>query len=213
MINPKDIIKYNRSKDELEELAIFCIAVAGKPADRMAEAVDKMLNDLREIAVEWYWIDGHTPFELIAGYLNTLDHRDSEKLKNLAELFNSYKITPNVMKAKAVYELIGRNFDLNFVTAEELESIHGIAEKTSRFFCMCTQFNVQYAALDTHILKWLHNENVDFDLEHTLKNRPRGRKYERLEREFLNRVPEHLTPAEFDLEIWTKYSTKSMELV
>lgn len=204
MIDPKRIVRYDYTDSELEELLIFCVAVAGKPADRMAKAVDEFLNSLRR----WEQWEYYSPFELIAGYLNEMCVNDADKLDCLSKTLKEFKITPNKMKAKAIYGLLGHNYDLRNVTAKDLEKVHGIGEKTSRFFVMCHKFNAQHAALDTHILKWLHAEGVDFDLKKKLSYRPTGGTYRALEQEFLSRVPEHLTPAEFDLEIWNIYSTK-----
>ena len=68
---------------------------------------------------------------------------------------------------------------------------------------MSSRHNVQHAALDTHLLKYLRAEGV----ENVPKSTPSSNKqYDRLEKEFLSRVPQGMTPAEFDLEIWKKYS-------
>jgi hypothetical protein len=36
MVDPFAITKYDRSKSELEEMLLFCVLVAGKPARRTA---------------------------------------------------------------------------------------------------------------------------------------------------------------------------------
>lgn len=196
MIDPKNIVRYNYTDNELEELLIFCVAVAGKPADRMAKAVDEMLQYLA------YFFMVSSPFELLRTYSESFTE------ESLKILLRKFKITPDKMKARAISELLDKNFNLREVTVEELESIHGIAEKTARFFVMCSRPNVRYAALDTHILRWLYDNGLDFDLEKTLKSRPKGKRYRVFEQEFLNRVPVGMSPAEFDLQIWNEYSSK-----
>jgi len=201
VIDPKNIVRTDWTDAELEELAIFCIAAIGKPSDRMAPAVDKMLKLVKDSL--WNRMTGDwTPF-------SSLETATIGSQLALSILLKEFGITPHKMKGRAIHELMASGFDLRTVTVAQLETIHGIGNKTARFFVMCSQHNVQHAALDTHILKWLHHQGVEFDLPKTLKNRPSGRRYLELEQEFLSRVPEGTTPALFDLEIWTEYSERA----
>jgi thermostable 8-oxoguanine DNA glycosylase len=67
---------------------------------------------------------------------------------------------------------------------------------------MSSRKGVQHAALDTHILRWMRDKGVNAP-----KSTPTGKKYLTLEQQYLTMVPAEKTPAEFDLEIWKKYSS------
>jgi thermostable 8-oxoguanine DNA glycosylase len=84
----------------------------------------------------------------------------------------------------------------------DLEDIYGIGPKTARAFICWSRSDVSHAILDTHILKWLKQQGVD----RVPKSTPTGISYMRLEKEFLSRVPASMTPAEFDLSIWTSFA-------
>ncbi|WP_415907098.1 hypothetical protein [Oleiharenicola sp. Vm1] len=66
-----------------------------------------------------------------------------------ARLGNYGKIT------RAFREIAAAQLDLKACGPEVLEKIHGIGPKTSRFFILWTRPGERYAALDTHVLKWL----------------------------------------------------------
>ena len=107
-------------------------------------------------------------------------------------------------KAETIIEAL--KLDLRTCSIEDLEKIKGIGPKTAKAFIMWSRPNIQQAILDTHVLKWLKSQGVD----NVPKSTPsRGSTYDRLEQEFLSRVPEGMTPAEFDLVIWRSYSEKT----
>lgn len=101
--------------------------------------------------------------------------------------------------------------DINAVTCtlDELEKIHGVGPKTARFFLMMRDPGARYAALDTHILKWLRAQGYAAP-----KSTPQSRKkYLELEAIFLQLADKiHLatgvTPRELDYLIWSEYSSK-----
>ena len=85
---------------------------------------------------------------------------------------------------------------------EELEEIHGIGPKTSRFFIMWTRPGANYAALDTHILKWLALRGHKVP-----KSTPSGKKYKEIEKIFLREAAElGMSPQELDTIIWKSFS-------
>ena len=84
----------------------------------------------------------------------------------------------------------------------DLETIKGIGPKTSRFFLMSSRQGVEYAALDTHILRWMRDQGI----ENIPKSTPSGKRYLDLEQIYLKMVPEGKSVGEFDLEIWREYS-------
>lgn len=92
-------------------------------------------------------------------------------------------------------------------TVEDLEAIPGIGPKTSRFFLLWTRPGVEFAALDTHVLKWLREQGYDAP-----KATPTGRKYQELEKAFLDEARKRgKTARELDEEIWTAYSQAAKE--
>ncbi len=95
------------------------------------------------------------------------------------------------------------NLDAETVTCDELEAVHGIGPKTARFFLMWTNPEVRYAALDTHILKFLRS------LGHTAPKStpPAGPVYRRLEVAFIAEADRQgKSPRELDYEVWERYS-------
>lgn len=87
-------------------------------------------------------------------------------------------------------------------TIEDLEAIRGIGPKTSRFFMLWTRENAQYAALDTHVLKFLRELGYNAP-----KSTPTGKKYRELEKVFLEEAARRgKTPRELDAEVWNSYS-------
>ncbi len=95
--------------------------------------------------------------------------------------------------------------DLATATVEVLEGVHGIGPKTARFWVMWTQPGARYAALDTHILKYLRSLGHDAP-----KSTPQaGPVYRRLEQIFLAQADMlGKTPRELDYEVWDWYAGK-----
>jgi thermostable 8-oxoguanine DNA glycosylase len=190
MIDPNNIVR-EYTDSELEELLIFTICVAGKTAKTIAPRVHNLLN------FDWgmgcYGWEFRSPFEKI-------------ELLGREELSYALKevgIGCYNQKAHTIFHTAISNFNLRTCSIEDLEKIKGIGPKTAQAFVMWSRPNIQKAILDTHILKWLRDQGVDRVPKSTP---PRGATYDRLEQEFLKRVPEDMTPAEFDLMIWQKYS-------
>lgn len=189
MIDPANITNYKMTDAELEEFAVFSVCVAGKTAKTIAAALDRIFGSLE-------WNMGWSPFNSLknAWYEGGLLELESLLKKNGIGCYTS--------KAKTLKQLIFSNLNLRICSPKQLEEIYGIGFKTSRFFVMHSREGCRHAALDTHILRWLRNQGVEAP-----KNTPGSKKqYERLEKEFLQRVPADKSPAEFDLEIWNEYS-------
>lgn len=186
MIDPQNIVR-EYTDSELEELLIFTICVAGKSAKTIAPRANKLFKYLQKIT------QSDTPFKS-DGWPLDLD----ETMRRLG-------IGCYTSKADTMYEIWLSRFDLRTCTVEDLMSIKGIGPKTAKAFIMWSRPNEKHAILDTHILKWLKEQGV----ENVPKSTPGSKKqYQRLEQEFLNRVPVGKTAAEFDLEIWKGYASK-----
>lgn len=181
MIDPSKITNFNRTKEELEELILFCIIVAGKKATIQAKKLDLFLNS-------------RPPFELIRSYI-----KDNILLEKIQE----HKLGQFNKINKAFSQII--ELDVFKCTVSELESITGIGPKTARFYLLHSRPKQRIAVLDTHILKWLRHELK----VNTPKSTPSSKRYLDLEKVFLSHCDDnHLDPATLDLEIWNRYSQK-----
>jgi hypothetical protein len=195
MIDPSKVGWNDPTDDQLEEFLIFSIAVAGKTAIYQAAAVERFLNSVSP--------PGGSPFEKVRWMIGVKDDKKGTALRVFLE--NS-KLGQYGKLEKAFTQLVEANLNLRTCTAEDLEKIHGIGLKTSRFFLTYTRKDQQYGILDTHILHWMR------DTLHvaTPKSTPTNSKqYAELEKIFLAYVNESgRTVADVDLKIWKKYSGK-----
>jgi endonuclease III len=189
VIDPQNIVKSDYTDSELQELLIFTICVAGKTAATIAPRVNKMFT----------WMKERT------GSDTPLDHPHLLPLDLWSDVMR-FGIGCYRMKARAILEVAHMihydNFDLKSCTVEELEEVYGIGPKSAKAFVMWSRPDEAHAILDTHILKWLKEQGID----NVPKSTPTGKNYARLEQEFLDRVPDGMTAAEFDLKIWKKYA-------
>lgn len=145
---------------ELEARLLYAIIVAGKSA-RFTEGVMQRLG---------LWCPA--PFDTVRSWKRRALLRS--KLCE-ARSGNYGKIE------RAFREIVISGIDLRTCTPEELEKVHGIGPKTSRFFILWTRPNERYAALDVHVLRWLRG------LGHPApRSTPNGRKYRELEKIFLS---------------------------
>lgn len=184
MIDPRNIVR-EYSDVELEELIIFCICVAGKTAKTIAPRVGRLVT-LAEVS-------NLSLFD----YIRQLHH------SALASILGNLGIGCYTSKALTMKLLVKKwwsGAEIREAIPEDLEEIKGIGPKTSRFFVMCHKGG-NYAALDTHVLKYLRAQGFEVP-----KSTPNGKRYKEIEQQFLSLVPKGMTPAEFDLEIWNKYA-------
>jgi len=108
MIYTDDIIDFNRSDAQLEELMLFLIFVANKPAQRTALVLDSFLKD-----------NLHRPFDHI---------RDLIKLGTLTDKLAEYRVGQYGRITKALTQLVHEftGSTLRTVTPDTLEKIHTI---------------------------------------------------------------------------------------
>lgn len=95
------------------------------------------------------------------------------------------------------------NLNLHTCIVDDLEKIYGMGRKTSRCFIMCSRSNIQYAGLDTYILKFLRAKgyNVPFSTSSS------KRLYLEIEKLFLQYIKKSKkSVAEYDLDIWKDYA-------
>ncbi len=181
-IDSKNITNFNASRGELQSMIIFWVLAAGKTA-KTAEKILTNLVPKRDL-----------PFHQLKNYTQK---KLATKLKSLGcGCYNS--------KARTIFELVNSNLHLSTCEISELESIYGIGRKTSRGFILHSRRNAQFSVLDTHILKFLR-ENQVVDVP---KSTPSSkREYERLENIFLTICrKQKISPAKLDLKVWSSYT-------
>lgn len=194
MIDPEKVTNYYQTDMQLEEFILFWVCAAGKNGRIAARCLDKMLTEHAA------FYQNNTPFKWIL---------HAHALYDLPQTLKHYGIGCYNNKAKTFYSLALAKFkgelDLRTCTASDLESIYGIGPKTARCFILHSRRNAQVAGLDTHMLK--HLKSLGHDVP---KNTPTGKKYLTLEKAVLSLAKEvGMSPADYDLMIWNKYSVKS----
>jgi thermostable 8-oxoguanine DNA glycosylase len=188
LINPKKITDFNRTKADLELFAIFAVCVAGKKAQQTADKVNNHFRDTQTPTKQL------TPFETIKSLVNI-------------KVFGAYLQMAKMGQYRRIYralaDLAESDIDLKTCSVEDLEAIHGIGPKTSRFIIMHSRPNQRLATLDTHILRWMRDQGIN-----TPKATPQSKKlYKELEDKFLTLCDKRaILPSQLDLKIWKQYS-------
>lgn len=192
MIDPSNITNYSLNDIELEEHLLFWVLAAGKNGTTAAKLLDKLLYKLGGVK-------GNTPFEKIRMCI--------ERGHNLSEFMRMCGIGCYNNKSRTLTELATSGVDLRTCETTDLEKIYGIGMKTSRCFIMHSRKGARIAGLDTHLLKHLREAGV----ENVPKSTPGSKKmYMVLEQEFLRLADEAgMSPADYDLYIWNRYSIKN----
>lgn len=185
MIDPKDIIKYDRTNRELEIFWLFCIMVAGKNADQTAAKLDKLIRCVPE---------DRSVIRYLAGGCD------------LDALLRSLRIGQYKRIVRAVHE--SADLDLRNDTVGQLQ-IHGVGPKTARFFVLYTRESDRVAVLDTHILRWLRERHGYVDAPQVTPSAAQYGKWEARALAAIEKDYPGLTVAEADLRIWTEMSGRA----
>ena len=187
-VDPLNITDFNRTQYELEAFWLFAILVAGKNTSVQAKKLSGFLQN--------GYGQGLTPFAYITQINRDgliLNYMKAEKLGQYTRIHRAFVESLNV--------------DLHTCSVDELENIHGVGCKTSRFFILHSRENQNFAVLDTHILKFLKSKGYDVPL----KTPTNTNTYKRIEQYFLDCVVgTGMTVAEFDLYVWTYYNRKDV---
>lgn len=194
MVDPENVTDYNLTDAELEERLLFWVCAAGKNGTTAARCLNNMLTD------HAVFYQKNSPLKWAL---------NAHVLYDLPQVLKHYGIGCYTGKAKTFFELavaVHKGLNLRTCSSDDLEKIYGIGMKTSRCFIIHSRPNARYAGLDTHILKYLKSQGIS----NVPKSTPGSKKeYLRLEQEFLKLADEaEKSPADFDLEIWNKYSVK-----
>lgn len=187
MIDPDDVVKYDRTDFELQEFLMFCVLVAGKSARTTAKNLDKLLSAIG--------VEENNPLDKIY-QLKVSGYNLPELMKKMG--FGCYNIKANALidLSKAIFE---KRLDIRYCSVNELESMKGIGPKTARYFVLYSRQDVKdIAVLDTHILK--HMQELGYDVP---ASTPTGKKYKELEKQFVEHVAKTgMTMQEYDLATW-----------
>jgi hypothetical protein len=199
MIDPSKITDFNRNTDQLQEVLLFWVTVAGKKAITTAKYLDDLLDMMKNWHQQFYGRKRFSPFEMIKNMdifygLVTPDW--------LSLLMKRTGIGCHSIKSRAFIELAYSDLDLKTCLPEDLENITGIGPKTSRAFIIHSRPNQNYACLDVHLLKFMQDKGYDVPI-----NTPTGTKYKKIEQQWLKLAHESgMSPADYDLKIWREYS-------
>lgn len=164
---------------EAEYRLLYSVVVAGKSARFARAAMQRFFADCGE-----FW-----PFDWIrllddAGKLD--EHMRSSRMGCYARLVRSFR------------EIATARPDLLTATPEQLEAFHGVGPKTARFAIMWVRPKERFAALDTHVLKWLR-----FLGHKAPKSTPAGMEYARFEKIVIGEADRRgIGPRMLDAMIW-----------
>lgn len=166
---------------------IFSIITAGKKASNSTKKTWEFL--------QWAW--GQTPFE----YIESLIQQGKLEARLKACKIGMYN------KLKSAFQ-DAITLDVETCTLEDLLECHGIGHKTARFFLLNTRKDAEYAALDTHILKWVDSHLGAF-MDIPKSTPTNNRLYQKIEYNAIKLMRKHfpdLTLAQADFEIWKQYA-------
>ena len=190
-IDPENVTNFRRTTGELQEFALYSFCVAGKTSKVIAPRLEAFLQEGRERS----W---HLPFEWVRALLRD----DALHLALKSHGFGQYKRSIRCFRELCELEELS---PIDEWTLDDLENIHGVGLKTARFFLIHSKPGQRYAALDTHILKFLSDLGHDVPSV-TPYHAPRYREIETL---FIDEADKrNMKIEELDLEVWTKYSRK-----
>lgn len=176
---------------EAQAKLLYGLIVAGKSAN----FADRALKAFLESGRITFRGDANyrvLPFRL----LNELSSQEIDRCLRKAR-------TGNYGKLSRAFDQIGvkrHSLDMFTVRPADLELIHGVGPKTSRFVIMWIRPEEKYAALDVHVLRWLR-EKRGYAAPRSTPQSPAL--YAAWEIVFLQEANTlKLTPRELDLEIW-----------
>ena len=201
-IDPTNITDFSRDTNQLEAFWLFCMFVAGKNSDYASRCLSKLIHASNQLA---HKRDDDDNFVLVP-----LGSIEEKGIFNYFKSIGEYGIH-NALVANRVGQYtrltkgVMQSLDLNLKTCtlEDLLKIHGVGNKTARFFLLHTREGCDYAVLDTHILAWLRTHGVEEAPKTTTTD---SKVYRTLEKKFryMSRLSyPHLTDAEIDLLVWS----------
>jgi hypothetical protein len=92
-----------------------------------------------------------------------------------------------------------RSLNLSSCSTEDLETLHGVSFKTSRFFMLYARPGARHAALDVHILRFMREQGLDVPAQAPSS----AARYMEIEEQFLRLADElGIEPWELDNQEW-----------
>lgn len=166
------------SAAELEYHLITAMLLAGKSAT-FVEGVNGRLYGKRTVtAFEWF--------------------RKARKKGGIEAALRKARSGNYTKLANGIDQVIDAGLDLEKCGPAELQQIHGIGPKTARFFIIWTRPGADFAALDTHVLKWLR-----FIGHGAPASTPGGAEYLKWQAVFLSEAKARkMSARELDSAIW-----------
>jgi hypothetical protein len=176
------------SRAQLEEWILFGIMVAGKSADPTWVKLNAFFADP-------YFGGRGAPFYRVKKAI-----AESQLLK----LLKKHKTGKYTLLDKGFREAV--NLDLDHVSVDSLEQIHGIGMKTARMIMLYYIPGLDIVPLDTHILKYLRNT---MGLNAPKATSGSRKQYLELEAAFIAEAKRQgKTTRDLDTEVWKFYANK-----
>lgn len=173
------------TREQLEAWILFGIMVAGKSADPTWVKLNALLADL----------PGRTPFAKINRAITS---------GTLLQKLKKTKTGKYTLTNKGFRQAV--KLDLDHVTVDKLEEVHGIGMKTARMIMLYYIPGLDLVPLDTHILKFLRTLGYNDAPKATPGNR---KLYLKLETAFVAEAKRQgKTTRQLDTEIWRFYANK-----
>lgn len=133
MIDPLNVTDTGRSTEQLEELLLFCVVVAGKNADQQAAKLERFLS-------------GRPPFAFI---------RRCEREGSLPARLREARLGKYSLLERSFRALANARLDLRACSPLDLTGFPGIGLKTAKFFVLHSRAGEMHGVLDTHVLAWM----------------------------------------------------------
>jgi len=140
--------------------------------------------------------------------LHKCENNPFDYLKSLGEVgIHNALVAAKIGQYGRLTKFVVQSLDLDLRTAtlDQLLNVHGIGSKTARFFLLHTRPNLDYAVLDTHILKYVAEKGHDVP-----KQTPTNKSlYAKIEKTFIYHARidfPYMSIADIDLMLWGKYS-------
>jgi len=223
MIDPHNITDYNRNDWDLQEFFFFAVAVAGKKSETTARKVQNLTDHISEVLGEDPYYEEHTMETGIIHYLVGLNNVNASI--DVLKLFKFGKYN-QWQKFLDWWSQILRYMDgaclsdwLREASVLDLEQIPSVGRKTSRFFKLHSDPQVECVPLDTHILKFVKERYDAYGggMGHRIpKTTPQSKyDYNSIERIALEYMKNYMvqrgmkTLAQADLSIWSSYASNS----
>ena len=160
MIDPQNITDYHRNEWDLQAFFFFAVAVQGKNSMQTARKVQDLLDHISEMFVENPFYEKYPTETGVIHYLLG-EHDEGEAGLNLLKefKFGKYKQWEGFIGwwKDMLYYMDGACLSdwLREASVHDLEQIPSVGKKTSRFFKLHSDPEVECVPLDTHILKYV----------------------------------------------------------